>query len=632
MKRLKIKLLRIVLIETLIIVSIFGLISGILAGGFTANNLTHDSSHESQERAIPVAYDFLSRVMGFSIRDEDIKNVSILSVPDISNNSEQDCECVDIRLINNTRLSMLVRVGGGIPTFDDVVHYSIWTNGTRLSVDVNATLQAFLQRLIENSINYVTVYERVLEVVEEVGAYVGVEAWYTDIVYTVTSTAGRLEFMWSKAIDAVPSSRQTYWIGNNVELSIDPQVGIVAFGNTWDKYEMVNNEIMITSSEEAISIAVDNLDEERRELVNATKAELMYYPGEGRNPSSLYPCWRIEIDYSEILPSNITNHITYMWADTEHIWYSSDQGFYGYTSYTMASPYDVDPDEIALQINASQHIHSVLQNILYADQNITTSSVQDITESADSDAIFFVGHGGKTWVWTPPWFEDHYYVVDSDGQYAYDEYIHSSYTGDPNFVFFWSCKPAEEIGGLYGWPFWRAHGMPFAYSNRDDLSSDGYHDPDYEEFAFLGFKKDAPWLVKDIEGVVDAGYHFVIEFYDALGSATHPHVSINTALDLASNQIWGKNWDLCPLYQLHEQSGVEWGEMRLYGDGTWTIILPGDVDHDADVDVVDATLVNLAYGTIIGDPDYNPDADLNGDGIVDIADLTIVCYNLGKST
>ena len=439
-----------VLIETIVVVSIFGLISAELAGGLAPNNLAHYSSHESQEGAIPVAYDFLSGVMGFSIGDDDIKDVSLLSIPDFSDNNEQDCELVDIRLINNTRLSMLVRVGGGIPTLDDVVHYSIWTDGSRPSVDVNATLRTFLQKLIENSIDYVTVYERALEVVEEVGAHVGAEARYTDIMYTVTGTARGFEFMWSKAIDGVPSSHQSYWIGNNIELSIDPQGGIVTFGNTWDKYEMVSNEIVITSSEEAIAIAVENLGDVRREFVKATNVELMYCRGEGRNPSSLYPCWRIEIYYNETLSYNATNHITYIWADTEHIWYSSDQGFYGYTSNTLASPFGIPSNETALQISATRHIHSVLENILYTDQNITTPSLQNITESADSDAIFYVGHGGRRYVLNPPWFEDHYYVDDSAGAYVYDEYIHSSYTGDPNFVFFWSCDSAAEIGHLYG--------------------------------------------------------------------------------------------------------------------------------------------------------------------------------------
>lgn len=40
--------------------------------------------------------------------------------------------------------------------------------------------------------------------------------------------------------------------------------------------------------------------------------------------------------------------------------------------------------------------------------------------------------------------------------------------------------------------------------------------------------------------------------------------------------------------------------------------------------------VSFAYGSFEGEPDYNPDADLNSDGIVDMRDLATVARNLGK--
>ena len=174
--------------------------------------------------------------------------------------------------------------------------------------------------------------------------------------------------------------------------------------------------------------------------------------------------------------------------------------------------------------------------------------------------------------------------------------------------------------------------MPFAFSDRSDLSSDGYNDPDDGEFVFLGFAVDAPFFINEIEDQINASYYFVVNFYDSLGNASHPHIPVNTALDLASNEIWGVNWDLCPLYQLNDPNGDPWGEMRVYGNGNWTIILPGDVDHDAYVGIYDLTRVSKAYGSVIGDPKYDPDADLTGDGRVDVRDLAIVSKNYGRST
>jgi len=55
------------------------------------------------------------------------------------------------------------------------------------------------------------------------------------------------------------------------------------------------------------------------------------------------------------------------------------------------------------------------------------------------------------------------------------------------------------------------------------------------------------------------------------------------------------------------------------------------VNQDGQVNVVDLTMVSLAYGTLEGEPGYNPDADLNNDGIVDMRDLRIVAYYLGET-
>ncbi len=57
----------------------------------------------------------------------------------------------------------------------------------------------------------------------------------------------------------------------------------------------------------------------------------------------------------------------------------------------------------------------------------------------------------------------------------------------------------------------------------------------------------------------------------------------------------------------------------------------GDVNGDGLINIIDLTLVSFAYGSFEGEPDYNPDADLNSDGIIDMQDLVIVARNLGKT-
>ena len=64
---------------------------------------------------------------------------------------------------------------------------------------------------------------------------------------------------------------------------------------------------------------------------------------------------------------------------------------------------------------------------------------------------------------------------------------------------------------------------------------------------------------------------------------------------------------------------------NVYVDGTVKVKMQGDVNGDGIVDIWDLSIVAVAYGTFEGEPDYDPDADINKDGIVDIADISIVC-------
>ena len=69
--------------------------------------------------------------------------------------------------------------------------------------------------------------------------------------------------------------------------------------------------------------------------------------------------------------------------------------------------------------------------------------------------------------------------------------------------------------------------------------------------------------------------------------------------------------------------------------GNWEIYfrtsLAGDVNEDNQVNVIDLTIVSLAYGTMTGEPGYNPVADINKDGFVEMRDLVIVAYYLGET-
>lgn len=86
---------------------------------------------------------------------------------------------------------------------------------------------------------------------------------------------------------------------------------------------------------------------------------------------------------------------------------------------------------------------------------------------------------------------------------------------------------------------------------------------------------------------------------------------------------WGNAlWDLW----LHN-GGSEPVVVNSVGTNT----LPGDVNGDGIVNIQDLTIVVLSFGNLEGEPGYDPDADINNDGIVDMRDVYIVAFSLGET-
>jgi hypothetical protein len=64
--------------------------------------------------------------------------------------------------------------------------------------------------------------------------------------------------------------------------------------------------------------------------------------------------------------------------------------------------------------------------------------------------------------------------------------------------------------------------------------------------------------------------------------------------------------------------------------GTRYII--GDLDHDGDVDIVDISILIAAYNSTPSAPNWRPEADLNGDNVVNIFDVVMLSSNYGISS
>jgi hypothetical protein len=71
----------------------------------------------------------------------------------------------------------------------------------------------------------------------------------------------------------------------------------------------------------------------------------------------------------------------------------------------------------------------------------------------------------------------------------------------------------------------------------------------------------------------------------------------------------------------------DWGNWDIY----YRTSLVGDLNEDGVVDILDLSILGMAYGTFEWQPGYNADADINSDGIVDGRDLALVTVNFGDT-
>jgi Tol biopolymer transport system component len=65
--------------------------------------------------------------------------------------------------------------------------------------------------------------------------------------------------------------------------------------------------------------------------------------------------------------------------------------------------------------------------------------------------------------------------------------------------------------------------------------------------------------------------------------------------------------------------------------GGWVVVtIPGDVNADGTVNILDISIAARSYGTKPGDTKWNPNADINEDGTINILDISAIAKEYGK--
>jgi hypothetical protein len=190
--------------------------------------------------------------------------------------------------------------------------------------------------------------------------------------------------------------------------------------------------------------------------------------------------------------------------------------------------------------------------------------------------VFYIGHGDDGTA------SGDYSIFDDDGNWVssddiYDNSISLS-SGHKKVAILWSCHQGEVIAE-----------MPRSWLHTTSISADGYNSPDYSNQAFIGWDGLAPYISAEIDGVTQAGYKFLCEFYD---KALFAGFDLISSLDFAAQELWSVDFDACDF-----STGTPDGaHMVVYGQGTMYI---GDEAYVSSIDYWD-------YGSSIASGVFDP--------------------------
>jgi hypothetical protein len=131
--------------------------------------------------------------------------------------------------------------------------------------------------------------------------------------------------------------------------------------------------------------------------------------------------------------------------------------------------------------------------------------------------------------------------------------------------------------------------MPEAWTNRDNLSDDGYLHPDTDGQCYISFKNFSPQIGNESrtfqEQMTDPAKYFIKYFYD---HALRGNCSVGDALNLAAHDFFGDWYTssiLCNGYHAwwvgdermvppYDEPGWVEGKMRVFGDGNVCVFQP----------------------------------------------------------
>jgi hypothetical protein len=143
------------------------------------------------------------------------------------------------------------------------------------------------------------------------------------------------------------------------------------------------------------------------------------------------------------------------------------------------------------------------------------------------------------------------------------------------------------------------------------------------------------WINATVANLGNNPETFNVTFYantTALGNLTVTNLPNGTSTRIIFT--WNTTGYAYSRYTIHVYAWPVPGDTNITNNNfndSWIIVTnPGDLNGDFNVTLADLVILAQAYGSVPGDPNWNPNADIDGNGTVGLSDLVIMAQHYGQ--
>jgi hypothetical protein len=211
----------------------------------------------------------------------------------------------------------------------------------------------------------------------------------------------------------------------------------------------------------------------------------------------------------------------------------------------------------------------------------------------------------------------------------------------PFFIVDLSLDPGENITRVLTWP---QTCNDTVFSKGTPVSPGAYHIYGYGglselETGPIEVNVDQPISLVPLKTVVGQGYILPLNVslinlddppwaFDVTLSTNAMTIGTETGVNVSGSSILSFTWNTTNFQYGNYNLNVTAG--NLTAESSVVLTIPGDINGDFKVSLVDLVLLANAYGSHPIDMKWNPNADLNGNGVVGLSDLVMLAQHYGQ--